>query len=332
MSENNQPKDEAEVIVIQEEADGSATVELPDSIPSPDARADSETEDSDEADERARRAEMADGGSVDEVAEALRAQKRQKRKSRKEYHRNVEQEKTLKIQQLERQNQEMLERMSVLEKKSHGSELARLNSAIDDAKARIKFSREKMAEAAATGNGELLAQAQEMWYDSKRNHEALDNLKKRSTEHRPQRTIQAPDPAVQTYANQWMSNNRWYDPNGRDADSKIALTIDAQIAEEGYSPKTPEFWEQLDDRLQKYLPHRYTSNANEGQTQRVRRNVVTSSGREAVSSSGGRNAFTLNPDQVRAMKDAGMWDDPEKRAKMVARYAKEARQNNGYRS
>ena len=140
MSENNQPKDEAEVIVIQEEADGSATVELPDSIPSPDVRADSETEDSDEADERARRAEMADGGSVDEVAEALRAQKRQKRKSRKEYHRNVEQEKTLKIQQLERQNQEMLERMSVLEKKSHGSELARLNSAIDDAKARIKFS------------------------------------------------------------------------------------------------------------------------------------------------------------------------------------------------
>jgi hypothetical protein len=32
------------------------------------------------------------------------------------------------------------------------------------------------------------------------------------------------------------------------------------------------------------------------------------------------------------MKDAGMWDDPEKRARMVARYAKEARQNNGNRS
>jgi len=28
---------------------------------------------------------------------------------------------------------------------------------------------------------------------------------------------------------------------------------------------------------------------------------------------------------VRAMKDAGFWDDPQKRAKMIKRYAMEAR-------
>lgn len=32
------------------------------------------------------------------------------------------------------------------------------------------------------------------------------------------------------------------------------------------------------------------------------------------------------------MKDAGMWDDADKRAKMIRRYALEAKQNQGYRS
>jgi hypothetical protein len=33
----------------------------------------------------------------------------------------------------------------------------------------------------------------------------------------------------------------------------------------------------------------------------------------------------LEPDQVRAMKDAGFWDDPVKRNSMIKRYAAEAR-------
>ena len=332
MSTEEKLAEKPEVITIQEEQDGSATVELPESIPSPDQQADHDGEGSDEADERAREAEMAAGGEIDPDAEAIREAKRQKRKARKEYHRNVEQEKNVKIQHLERQNQELLECMAVLEKKSHGTELARLNKAIEDQHARIAFAKQKISEATATGNGDLLTNAQEMWFEARRNAEALENIKKKATAPRPQRTIQAPDPAVQNFAKQWMSNNDWYDPQGRDADSKIALTIDAALAEEGYNPQSADFWEELDNRLQKYLPHRYTGSTNERPSQRKPRNVVTSSGREAVSSSGGRNVFTLNPDQVRAMKDAGMWDDPDKRARMIARYAKEARQNNGYRS
>ena len=51
-----------------------------------------------------------------------------------------------------------------------------------------------------------------------------------------------------------------------------------------------------------------------------------SSGREASAAYGGTNrTFTLTAEQVRAMKDAGMWDNPEKRAKMVKRYAAESR-------
>jgi hypothetical protein len=316
---------EQEVIVIQEEKDGSATIELPESIPSPEPQHD---DDSDESDERARQKEMMVGGAVDEDAEALREQKRLKRQRRKEYHKQVSTEKDVKLTLLERQNQQLLERLSVLERKSHGSDLARLDKAIEDQDNRILFAKQKIAEATRSGNGELLTSAQEMWFEARRQAEALAHLKKRAVAPQNQRTIQAPDPQLQRHASNWMSNNPWYDPNGKDPDSRRALNEDAILAEEGYDPKTAEYWEELDRRLQRVVPHRYTEDANERPRSRPR-SAVTSSGREFASNNGRGNSFTLSPDQVRAMKDAGMWDDAEKRAKMIRRYALEARNNNG---
>lgn len=318
---------EQEVIVIQEEKDGSATIDLPDSIPSPE---ENHENDSDEADERARQKEMVVGGEVNAEAEALREQKRLKRQRRKEYHKQVASEKDIKLTLLERQNQQLLERLSVLEKKSHGSDIARLNKAIEDQNTRILFAKQKIQEATATGNGELLTSAQEMWFEARRQAEALENLKKRSVAPQRHRTIQAPDPQLQRHANNWMANNPWYDPSGRDPDSRRALNEDAILAEEGYDPRTAEYWEELDRRLQRVVPHRYTEDAD-GRPRSRPRNAVTSSGREFASTYGRSNSFTLSPEQVRAMKDAGMWDDDEKRAKMIRRYALEAKQNNGYR-
>ena len=314
-----------DVIVIQEEKDGSATIDLPDSIPSPDLQHD---DDSDEADDRARQIEMVDGGEVDEDAEALREQKRLKRQRRKEYHKQVSTEKDVKLTHLERQNQQLLERLSVLERKSHGSDLARLDKAIEDQDNRILFAKQKISEATKTGNGELLTSAQEMWFEARRQSEALANLKKRAVAPQNQRTIQAPDPQLQRHATNWMANNPWYDPNGKDADSRRALNEDTILAEEGYDPKTAEYWTELDKRLQRVVPHRYTEDVNEKPRSRPR-SAVTSSGREFASNNGRGNSFTLSPDQVRAMKDAGMWDDAKKRAKMIQRYALEARNING---
>ena len=323
-------EEKQEVISIEEAQDGSAIVELPPSIPSPEPQAADDHDDgSDEADDAARQAELAAGGEVDPEAERLREQKRLKRRARKEYHKQVSAEKDVKLTLLERQNQELLERLSVLEKKAHGSDIARLNKAIEDQETRISFAKQKIAEATSSGNGELLTAAQEMWFEARRQYEALDALKKKVVQPQKQRTIQGPDPALQRMANAWMSNNPWYDPQGKDQDSKIALAVDQAMGEEGWNPKTPEFWAELDNRLQKMLPHRYTEEASErlSRTPSRPRNVVTGSSRENASSSGGRNTFTLSPEQVRAMKDAGMWDDPERRAKMIRRYALEARNN-----
>lgn len=320
-----------EIIDVKEDVDGSAVVELPESIPSPDVQEEVKTkpvdEDSDEADEQARAKELANGGEIDPEAEAVREAKRAKRKARKEYHKQVAVEKDTKLHLLERQNQELLERLAVVEKRTQGSEIARINKALEDQETRILYAKQKMKEATETGNGDLLAQAQDLWYDAKKQYETLEGLKKQSVSQPQPQTIQAPDPLLARYASEWMSENPWYDPNGRDPDSRIALTIDQTMADEGWNPKTEEYWEELDNRLAKYLPHRYSSEVETSVSPSTRkpRTVVTSSGRESASSSGGKNTFTLTPDQVRAMKDAGMWDDPDKRAKMIRRYASEAR-------
>ena len=318
-------KKEEDIIDITEDADGSAVVELPESIPSPDVQQTKVDEDSDEADEKARAKELAEGGEVDADAEAVREAKRAKRRARKDYHKQVAVEKDTKLHLLERQNQELLERLAIVEKKTQGSEIARINKAIEDQESRILFAKQKIKEATETGNGDLLTQAQEMWYEAKKQYESLEGLKRQSVSQPQHQTIQAPDPMITRHATNWMDENPWYDPNGRDPDSKIALTIDQAMAEEGWNPKSQDYWEELDNRLAKYLPHRYSNVVETSVTPTTRRprNVVTSSGRESAASSGGKNTFTLTPDQVRAMKDAGMWDDPDKRAKMIRRYATE---------
>jgi hypothetical protein len=139
----------------------------------------------------------------------------------------------------------------------------------------------------------------------------------------------APDRAVQRQAANWMERNSWYDPGGKDEDSQIALIVDKKMAAEGWVPADPDYWEELDNRLQKRLPHLYNSDERQERDTPVRRprSVVTGSGRENAASSGGsKTSFTLSADQVKAMKDAGMWDDPEKRARMIRRYATDARQ------
>lgn len=319
MSENDKPEEAK--LIVDEQKDGSVTVEGIDLPP----------EDDQEADDSGSSTQMADGGQIpddggddhpDDTA-AIRAARREKRKSKKIYQRQQQQEKDLRFQQLQRQNQELLARLSAVEHKTHGSELARIDKAIDDQQVRIQYAKMKIAEAAQAADGEAMANAQEMWFEARRAAEALENLKRQATT--PKQQAIAPDVHTQRLAANWMERNSWYDPNGGDEDSEIALTIDKRMAKEGWDPRSPEYWEELDNRLQKRLPHRYNEESYEREVVKRPRSVVTGSGRESAVSSGQRGTFTLTPEQVRAMKDAGMWDDPQARARMIRRYANEAR-------
>jgi hypothetical protein len=314
-------ENELDKIVVTEEADGSAVIDLPDSIESPDEQDDDR---------------MAAGGSADQAdddvipedeTEYQRA-RREKRRAKRDLAKKTGVEKDMKLQLLERKNQELMERLSVVERKTHSADLARIDKAIEDQELRLQYAKMKISEAASASDGHAMAEAQEMMYEARRQMEALSNFKKAAVEPR-QSQGNVPDPRLQRLAANWMEKNDWYDPNARDTDSKIAKQIDETLVSEGWDPTSPDYWNELDNRLHKYLPHKYNDSTDVRSSTKRPRSVVTSSGRESVNGSTNRNTFVLKPEQVRAMKDAGMWDDPTKRAKMIKRYAQEAR-NNSY--
>lgn len=304
-------QDKVEDIPVTEEKDGSVTVELPDELVPEDS--------SDEP------IQAQDDGDADQPGDtdAVREARRNRRKAKKEYIKRTNEEKDQRLVSLQRENEEFRKRLAEVEKKSQGFELARLDKAIEDEELRLKYFDAKRREAINNSNGDAYTQASNSFEEARRKYDAMRALKERAskTESEPQA-----DPRMLRHAKSWMESNSWYDPNGSDEDSEIAKVIDAKLAKEGYDPSSADYWDELDARLQKRLPHRYTQQQDE--PRRRPRSFVTGSGRE---STGGRqgNTLVLEPEQVRAIKEAGFWDDPAMRAKMIKRYAQQARNNQG---
>lgn len=312
---------------------GGASVVLPDNEPSPQAedppeKAVSQQHDDDDHDDDHQ--DQRNNGKTEEEIEAIRAARREERKLKKQIHREKAKESNYLITALKRQNSELAERLARVEQKTSGAELARVDKAIEDAGVQVEYAKMKMTEAIRSNDGASMAEAQEMWYDSKRKLESLSNLKQQAVKQSaqpPKQNIQVPDPMVQKYAADWMERNPWYDPHGRNEESEIAQVIDKKLTAEGFDPTSEDYWDELDDRLQKYLPNQKNSGYNAPSAVRNQRpkSVMTSSGRDTQASTKA-NQFVVSPDRVAAMKEAGIWDNEELKMKMIKKYAEYDRQ------
>lgn len=311
------PTDTEEIMHIEEDSDGTVTIDLPDSIRTAD----------DEPAEPRKAAD--DDGDVDHPndSEAVRAARRARRRSKKDLIRKTNDEKDVRLQMLQRQNDDLTNRLSNVERKTQQHDINRLDKAIEDQSVRLEYAKMKLSEATASGDGDSAVNAQELLYEARQQLDQLNASKRNANQAPQQKQI---DPSVQRHAATWIDRNDWYKPDLSDTDSKVAKQIDETLVKDGWNPGTAEYWDELDNRLQKYLPHRYNKSNERSESSRSPRNTVGSSGREASAAYGGTNrTFTLSAEQVRAMKDAGMWEDPAKRARMVKRYATESRNNKG---
>jgi len=311
---------------IDEAQDGSAIVSLPANEDNPQAEQPIKgTQDDDSDDQDDNHGE--DAVSDDPEREAIRAARREERKLKKQLHREKIRESSHLVSALKKQNSDLANRIASLESRTSGAELARLDKAIDDASTRVEYAKMKMQEAVNTRQGEALTQAQELWYENQRQLESLKSMKDNASRQisNPKQNISQPDIAVQRNAAEWMGRNNWYDPEMKDADSKIAQALDKTLSEEGYDPSSQDYWEELDERLQKYLPHRYNVVYSASTRNSRPRSVVTSSGRE-TSGNSKPNEYRLTPDRVAAIKEAGMWENIELRNKMAKKYAEYDRQ------
>ena len=320
------PTEKAEM-QVDELSDGGAAVMLPEGEENPqDQSADSAQDRDDDHDDEPRGRQ---GDDVDPEREEIRAARREERRLKKQIHREKAKESNYLINALKKQNSELADRLASVERKTNGAELARVDKAIEDAGVQVEYAKMKMKEAVTRNDGESLAHAQEMWYDSKRRMESLEMLKTNATKQMttPQQNINVPDPMVQRMASDWMEDNPWYDPQGRNEESQIAQLVDKKLTEEGFDPTSPDYWDELDTRMQRYLPQKSNSGYNQTNVQQRRpRSVMTSSGRETMATTKS-NEFRLSPDRVAAMKEAGLWDNPTARQNAIRKYAEWDRSN-----
>ena len=265
--------------------------------------------------------EMSAAADEDE-REAIRERRRQERKHRKEAQR--EREDTLRRELAARDSiiNEMRQKLEVIERRNTGSELAQIENGKRQAAQAYQFFKDQIRIAGEAGNHAAVADATEKMIQAQRKFDELQNVeqvfKQRQTAPQPL------DPRLANHAKSWMERNKWYNPAGTDQDSEIAMRIDHRLAQEGWDPTTKEYWEELDARIKKYLPHR----ANRGKIENTKpKAVVTGGERESSGSSSNQSTYKLSAERVQALKDAGMWDDPKQRAEAIKRFRDYDKQN-----
>lgn len=263
--------------------------------------------------------------SDDEEREAIRERRRQERKNRKQAQRDRED--TLRRELAARDSviNEMRVKLDAIERRNTGSEVAQLENAKKQTAQAYAYFKDQIRIATEAGNGAAVAEATEKMMQAQRKFEEIGRYEQAYRQRAEQ--PQPLDPRLINHAQKWMNENKWYDPTGKDMDSKIVATIDQTLAQEGWNPTTPEYWKELSERVKKHLPHRL-ARGNVASTKP--RSVVTGSGRESGGTqSQASGVYKLSSERVQALKDAGMWDDPKQRAEAVKRFREYDKQHQG---
>ena len=264
----------------------------------------------------------------DDEREKIREARREERRLKKELAKQREASAKHKITALERRNEELARRLASLENTATSFRLNQIDKTIEDEATRIEYAKMKMLQAAQSNDAAAQIEYLEQLTDSKQKLQQLQHFKKQQLEAAKKPAQNVPTPMaqdVQQNATNWLKKNSWYDPQARDTDSRIAKVIDQELAADGWDPADPEYWDELDNRLSARLPHRYTASGKSA----PRRAGPTASSRVANTSTTKPNTITLSKDRVQAIKDAGAWDDVERRNKMIRAYASYDRANKG---
>lgn len=254
--------------------------------------------------------------SEDDSDDEITSVNRKRRQKRREMQRRAKEAAELKIALLERQNAEMMRRLSAVEGHATQTQVATIEQRIAQVQAEIQQAEHIIAKATEAGNGEDVVAAMRIRDEALRKHQQLEATKQIAT--RP--AAPQVDPNVVSYAKQWMAANPWYDPQGGDRDSAVTKAIDTELAREGYNPATREYWEELTRRVADELGGDGDEPAQKTAAEKQRRKAPPlGTTREHAPASTKREIY-VTPERKQAMIEAGVWDDPKLRQRYLKAY------------
>jgi hypothetical protein len=289
-----------EIVIV--ETDGTEQVEQPEVQ-------DDEDEDEDE------RTGTSEDDSEDEIVDKTR-KNRDSRVKRRQLQKVAKERSQQELAYLREQNAELMRRMAAVEGNTLTQNAAGVQQQLQQALAEARQAEQIMARAIEAGNGEDAATALRIRDEAKERAAQLSAYKDRVEAAAKEATAPRADPRVTNYAQQWLSANSWYDPQGRDEDSAVTKAIDNALAREGWNPASEEYWHELTRRV--------ANRIGDGEAEVPARNAKrkappTGSGREYAPPST-KNEVVVTPERKQAMLDAGVWDDPVARKRYLKAY------------
>ena len=221
---------------------------------------------------------------------------------------------TKKWREAERQREDALtfariqkDKAEELSKKYETLESASLKSREEKLKSSLEAAKIKLASARDAGDINLEFEAQRELANAGYEEARLKELKalaesqpKQVTRPSDVRIPQQPQQVVDPRAEDWASKNTWF---GKDkAMTYTAFDIHRTLVEEeGYDPKTDEYYAEIDKRIRLDFPHKFdTTNVNS-----TKPTQTVASARRSVNNSG-RKTVRLTPSQVAIAKKLGV--------------------------
>ena len=272
-------------------------------------------------------------GDDDDDGDDRRARRRSENKTRRQRQREARERTERELNFLRSRNEELEQRFSRFEQETDarmaGNELQNIETGISKAKSDLALANQVIQQAVEQNDGAHLAEAldhRDTIRDQLRDMEqARDYLAQNPSQRAPMPQQQL-DPRHVAHAQQFMIENDWWDPAGRDQDSRTVLEIDRSLVQEGFDPTSAEYWDELRTRTEDALPNRFDSRAGnqgdgEGNGQQPPRNrgpQFRTGGRERPLK---KNEVYISPERKEAMIEAGVWDDPVLRNKYLKSYA-----------
>ena len=318
-------KEEEQLIEDDEEKSSEEKVEY---VPVTDKKVAEKDEDEDEDAGEDKRL-----SDENEDREELRRKRREEKSERAARRKQAIERDKLELNFLRQRNEELEKRVTAVESRTARTEAASLDERIQEAVAEARAAERIMAKAIEAGAGEDVTKALAIRDEAVRKAQQLTAFKQQAAmQAKAAQKTQQMDQDVAIMAQKWIEKNSWYNPKGKDEDSRIVRAIDQGLLEDGFNPKTEEYWRELDKRISKRLPDKRSAAEDYDDEDDVeprkagRKGPMIGSSREHVPSSTRKEVY-VSPERKNAMIQAGVWDDPVLRQRYLKQYARWDREN-----
>lgn len=283
--------------------------------PEDDAQADDagdadEQDDEDDGDERLAESE-------DDHDDEISSQSRKRRLKRREIQKRAKEAAQRELEMLRHQNAELSRRVAAIEGHTLQSNEHNIDQRLQQTLNEIRQAEQIMARATEAGNGEDVVAAMRIRDEAMNRAQQLQYSKQQMAQVREQASQPTGDPRVVNYAQEWMQANPWYNPRGGDDDSAVVNAIDAAMTAQGYDPTSRAYWEELTRRVAARVGD---DDGGEGRQSAPRRKAPPQGTTREHAPTSTRKEVYVTPERKAAMIEAGIWDDPVARNRMLKAY------------